>query len=881
MSRVRIAAGRPPRVATLMLLVGCWAGAAPPEDLGAPLAPDHPWVELRDRLLREIDVESDPDLLDDAAENPIHSAVPSLRAQVALDYKAALAAKERCDEAGREEAERLLERMEQARDYVEPMLADADRLVAATAVPGFFRDYNRWAAVLVADQARRIRDAFAEALEAIEQQIADVEAYDPCPPRDALPEGASEDAAPAPELGQKARDQLEIGSTTGRSIPGGSVRLVALPDPADGGGSGRADAGADDATQEETDVVVRGGVYVVQAPCHEELVVTGDRLWAGDVQLRPKERPLVLWVPLYIPLEPGATLGPLKEEILAKARDVLRERAGADLDDFDVDVEPAETPLAPLGVWLHRVLLTPKSPPCPDGAGTFADGFESGDTNDWSPPPDPGAFDSAPEGTTSVEPPPADDDPSVDPVTPVTPPEGTIERTVPREDKGPASDDPYFRSEGSWGQAYPDQWGLHRVGFAPGGAASLWPETGKPVLVAVIDTGVDRFHPELRDAIWVNGGEVPGNGVDDDGNGYPDDVHGWNFADDDADTLDINGHGTVTDGIIAAATGNGAGIAGINPWARIMPVRITTWSGRSTSLRIAEAIRYAVDNGARVINLSYGGRQRTWSEYLAVAEARSHGVIVVAAAGNDGAEAEGESPAGLPGVVTVAATDPEDRRLGFSNWGSGVDIAAPGLDVLSLRARHTDLLRFKRDDYAPGAVVVGGDRRYYRLTGTSFSAPFVSGVASLILSTRPELNDAQVMRMLLHSARDIGTPGWDQYTGYGRLDARAALAADPDFFVLARLTGVTVRQAGGEAVVQVSGRARADRFGRAWVEIARGEDPETWERASEVLARPVDRGVVAEIPAARLQGSLRWILRLVVEHANGARREARFELTLG
>jgi len=176
---------------------------------------------------------------------------------------------------------------------------------------------------------------------------------------------------------------------------------------------------------------------------------------------------------------------------------------------------------------------------------------------------------------------------------------------------------------------------------------------------------------------------------------------------------------------------------------------------------------------------------------------------------------------------------------------------------------------------------VGGDRRYYRLTGTSFSAPFVSGVASLILSTRPELNDAQVMRMLLHSARDIGTPGWDQYTGYGRLDARAALAADPDFFVLARLTGVTVRQAGGEAVVQVSGRARADRFGRAWVEIARGEDPETWERASEVLARPVDRGVVAEIPAARLQGSLRWILRLVVEHANGARREARFELTLG
>jgi subtilisin family serine protease len=887
------AAGRRWRVAALALVVGGWASAplggraAPPESLGAPLSPDHPWVDLRDRLLREIDVEDDPDLLDDAKVNPTHSAVPSLREQAALDYQAALAAKERCDEEGREEAERLIERMRQARDFVAPLLGDADRLVAATAVPGFFRDYSRVAAGLLTHQAQQIRDAFAEALDAIDQQIADAEAYDPCRRADdASPEGDPVDAGPALELGQKARDQLELGSSTGRSIPGGSVRLVELPDPAAEEGPERADAGPDDQTQQETDVVLMGGVYVVQAPCHEEQVVTGDRLWAGDVQLEPKQRPLVLWVPIYIPREPGATLGPLREEILAKAREVLEERAGENLDDYDVDVEPAETPLEPLGVWLHKVVLTPKRPPCPDAltdAPVLADGLQSGDTSGR--PPDPGgsgAFHSAPEGPVSGDPPPpADDDPSVDPVTPVAPEEGTIERTVPREDKRPHPDDPLFRADGSWGQPYPDQWGLRRIGFDPASAASLWPETGQPVVVAVIDTGVDRFHPELRDAIWVNEGEVPGNGLDDDGNGYVDDVHGWNFADGSADTLDINGHGTVTAGIIAAATGNGAGIAGVNPWARIMPVRITTWSGRSTNLRIADAIRYAVDNGARVINLSYGGRERTWSEYLAVADARSRGVIVVAAAGNDGADAADESPAGLPGVITVAATDTDDERLGFSNWGAGVDVAAPGLDVLSLRARHTDLLRFKRDDYAPGAVIVGEDRRYYRLTGTSFSAPFVSGVASLILSTRPELSDEQVMRMLLHSARDVGTPGWDQYTGYGRLDARAALRADPDFFVVARLSGVAVRQVAGEPVVEVSGRALADRFSRAWVEIGRGEEPGEWQKASEELTRPVDRGVVAEIPAARLRGAARWTLRLVVEHASGARREARFDLTLG
>jgi subtilisin family serine protease len=251
---------------------------------------------------------------------------------------------------------------------------------------------------------------------------------------------------------------------------------------------------------------------------------------------------------------------------------------------------------------------------------------------------------------------------------------------------------------------------------------------------------------------------------------------------------------------------------------------------------------------------------------------------VVAATGNDAQSTGDDSPAGLPGVITVAATGLDDDRLGFSNWGPGVDVAAPGWDILSLRARGTDFLKFTRDDYQPGAVVVGEDRRYYRLTGTSFAAPFVTGVASLLLSVRPDLTDMQVMRMILHSAKDIETPGWDQYTGYGRLDARAALAANPDLYVLARIRGAAAKRVGRELFLEVSGRARADRFRRAWIEAGAGGDPQQWVKVSEDIERPVDDGPLAHVPASRFAGSPEWTLRLVVEHQNGARREARFHL---
>jgi len=494
-------------------------------------------------------------------------------------------------------------------------------------------------------------------------------------------------------------------------------------------------------------------------------------------------------------------------------------------------------------------------------------------------------------GGTATGVPPGNDDPGVDdtPVTPIDPGVPVLESNLPSKPAQtlpdpPFPNDPFYRSAGTWRQAYPDQWGLHRIGFAPdspGQARSLWPDDAEPVVVAVLDTGIDQTHPELMGAVWFNEREIPGNGLDDEGNGYVDDVYGWNFADGNNDVADLNGHGTVVAGIIAAWTDNGTGLAGVNPWARIMAVKIARWSGDAWNFDIADAIRYAADNGARVINVSFEGQRLRRTEHLAVAYARSKGVIVVAAAGNSGSDIRGYSPGGLPGVVTVAATDVNDARAGFSNWGAGVDLSAPGVDILSLRARQTDLLKFSRDDYRAGAAIVGDDRGYYRLTGTSFAAPFVSGVASLILSMRPDLTDKRVTRMLMHTARDIETPGWDQYTGYGLLDAGAAVRADPDYYVLSRIRSVAGVQTSDGFVVQVTGRAMADDFGRAWIEIGQGGDPQDWIKVSEDLTNPIDEGLLVSIPAARFAGSNQWTVRLIVEHANGSRREARFNLEVG
>ncbi len=305
------------------------------------------------------------------------------------------------------------------------------------------------------------------------------------------------------------------------------------------------------------------------------------------------------------------------------------------------------------------------------------------------------------------------------------------------------------------------QWALPRIG-----APAAWDATGSAadVVVAVIDTGVQTTHPDLASRIWQNPGEIPGNGLDDDGNGRVDDVAGWNFHDETNvvySAADGDSHGTHVAGTIAARRGNGAGVAGVADNVRLMPLKFLKPGGGYTSDAII-AIQYAVAEGADVINASWGGE--TYSQPLcdAIQLAGDAGVLVVAAAGNGGADGIGDDndaapswPANCPAtnLVSVAATTPSDGLAGFSNFGAGsVDIGAPGQDVLS---------------------TIPGNAYGYK-SGTSMAAPHVSGVAALVLGMHPGLAPWQVKAAITGGGAAV--PALAGVTSSGRrLDLAGAL----------------------------------------------------------------------------------------------------------
>lgn len=443
-----------------------------------------------------------------------------------------------------------------------------------------------------------------------------------------------------------------------------------------------------------------------------------------------------------------------------------------------------------------------------------------------------------------------------------------IDGDQPREIQGPPPRESFAASRGTWGQAYPDQWYLKAVGWLKDDGSTVLPATAVPVTVAVIDTGVDFAHPELAGANWVNPNPGP-----------KADVYGWNFVDNSPDIRDLSGHGTIIAGIIAASSGEGNGIAGIDPWARIMALKAMELDGHGGSIDLSQAIVYAADHGARVINLSVGGHVLTVSEQEAIDYAARKNALVVVASGNEGVDTANFSPAGLKNVLAVAAVGPDLKRQAFSNWGASIGIAAPGVDILSLRARQTDLLQMTRNEYRPGAAVVA--EQYYRVTGSSFAASIVSGAASLLLSVKPTLTAAQVKRVLLQTARDLDGIGVNQFRGYGLLDIAAALAADPNVYAEAVITGVTAVEVRGRTMLRVTGTADGDSLKEARIDIGRGDNPDRWTTVVNSTNRPVVNGVLAELPADAFRGGKQWTVRIVVVDRNGLTREARFKLTLG
>lgn len=445
--------------------------------------------------------------------------------------------------------------------------------------------------------------------------------------------------------------------------------------------------------------------------------------------------------------------------------------------------------------------------------------------------------------------------------------------------------DPYFTAKGSWGQRYEDQWAMRRVGFdeTRQSAWRLVKKNAKPVIVAVIDTGLDWNHQDIAwDAIWRNPGEIDGNGIDDDGNGFVDDIIGWDFFANSPKAWDHDGHGTFVAGIIAATHNNKAGIAGINPNAKIMVLKAINNFGHSRASFLARALIYAADNGAQVVNMSVGGKELSDIEQDAIAYAHAKGVVIIVAAGNEGVNVDTYGIAASDKVITVASSDLKDKRTIFSNWGKAIDIAAPGIDVLSLRARRTDTMRdIPGVEYKPGDAYVGDDKRLYRASGTSFSAPIVAGVASLIVANNPRLRPDEVRRILVNSARDIGVPGIDQYSGYGMLDARKALSNDAAYYIDAAITAVGVVSEAGGQVLQVTGTADADRFVRARLELGVGEAPTSWSAVGKPFKKSVRAGILAQIPPTAFRGATVWTLKLIVDHRDGSTRETQYRLTLG
>ena len=339
---------------------------------------------------------------------------------------------------------------------------------------------------------------------------------------------------------------------------------------------------------------------------------------------------------------------------------------------------------------------------------------------------------------------------------------------------------------------YEEQWSLSLIDM-PGAWAI---EKGDPeVIIAVVDTGFDYTHEDLAAQTWVNAGEIPDNGIDDDKNGYIDDVRGWDFSEPpngtgneasqngDNDPIDESGHGTHVAGIMGATVDNGVGIAGIAWNCRLMPIRGAGVAGIRDD-RSAAAIVYAVNNGARVINMSWGGRERSFVLRDAVDYAYARGVLMVAASGN---ASEGESifPAGYRKVISVATTQQHKQRFYQSNFGASIDIGAPGNVILSTHINN----------------------RYRPLSGTSMATAHVSGVAALIISKRPSLTHEEVRQILLSTTDPITES--PELVDAGNLNAARALMASGS--LQARMLSPETHS-GGSNQIEIVGTAGGFKF---------------------------------------------------------------------
>ncbi len=280
--------------------------------------------------------------------------------------------------------------------------------------------------------------------------------------------------------------------------------------------------------------------------------------------------------------------------------------------------------------------------------------------------------------------------------------------------------------------AFSQQWALPKIE-----APAAWDiyAGSNNVIIAVVDSGVDLDHPDLQANL----------------------MPGWDFVNNDSLADDDHGHGSHVAGIAAAVGNNGVGIAGVSWGAKIMPLKMLDAGGGGSTYDLAQAVYYAVDHGAKVINMSLGAPGSEWPCNWPEVEAAfnyaiSRGVLLVVASGNDGQEGV-NCPGAYEQAIAVGSTTATDTRSYFSNFGPQLDIVAPGSSIYS-------------------TYFFGG---YTTMSGTSMATPHVAGLAALLWSFAPALNAAEVSSYIQSTADDLGPAGWDQYFGYGRINAKKAL----------------------------------------------------------------------------------------------------------
>lgn len=280
-------------------------------------------------------------------------------------------------------------------------------------------------------------------------------------------------------------------------------------------------------------------------------------------------------------------------------------------------------------------------------------------------------------------------------------------------------------------------------GLAIAGLAKAWDITfGDPkVIIAVVDTGIDLTHPDLKNKI------VTGYNVITQGKTPP---------------KDDNGHGTHASGIAAADTNNKIGVAGTAPKCRLMPIKALDAKGSGDTFNVALGVVWAADHGARVINMSLGGPNNETLQ-RAIEYALAKNVVVVAAMGNDGKNKKAY-PAALPGVISVGSIDFDKRRSEFSNYGDWITVVAPGSQILStLPTYEASMTEFEKE------------QGYDYLDGTSMACPMVAGLAGLILSRNPNYTPEEVKQRIQSTAVDLGKPGYDIEYGHGLINAAKAI----------------------------------------------------------------------------------------------------------